>query len=45
MARRGCTAGDAFEAMRQASQRRNMKVRQIAEHVVYLGDLDGDALP
>jgi GAF domain-containing protein len=39
MARRGCTPDEAFEAMRQVSQRRNVKVRQIAEGVVYLGDL------
>ena len=40
MARRNCTADAAFEALRQASQRRNIKVREIAEQVVYLGDLD-----
>jgi GAF domain-containing protein len=40
MARRGCTAEAAFEALRRASQHRNTKLRDIAEQVVYLGDLD-----
>ncbi len=40
MARRGCTPGAAFEALRKVSQHRNIKLRQIAEQVVYLGDLD-----
>jgi GAF domain-containing protein len=40
MARRGCTPDAAFEALRKVSQHRNIKLRQIAEQVVYLGDLD-----
>jgi GAF domain-containing protein len=40
MARRGCTPDAAFEALRKASQHRNIKLRQLAEQVVYLGDLD-----
>jgi GAF domain-containing protein len=40
MARRGCTPDAAFEALRKASQHRNIKLREIAEQVVYLGDLE-----
>ena len=40
MARRGCTPDGAFEALRKVSQHRNVKVRDIAEQVVYLGDLE-----
>jgi GAF domain-containing protein len=40
MARRGCTPDAAFEALRQASQHRNIKLRAVAEQVVYLGDLE-----
>jgi GAF domain-containing protein len=40
MARRNCTAEAAFELLRQASQHRNIKLRDIAEQVVYLGDLE-----
>ena len=40
MARRGCTPDAAFEALRKVSQHRNIKLRQIAEQVVYHGDLD-----
>lgn len=40
MARRGCTPDVAFEALRKVSQHRNIKLRDIAEQVVYLGDLD-----
>lgn len=40
MARRGCTPDAAFEALRRVSQHRNVKLRQVAEQVVYLGDLD-----
>jgi GAF domain-containing protein len=40
MARRGCTPDAAFEALRKASQHRNTKLREIAEQVVYLGDLE-----
>jgi GAF domain-containing protein len=43
MTRRGCTADDAFELLRRASQHRNTKLREIAERVVYLGDLDEPA--
>src|SRR5207237_5885763 len=40
MARRGCTPDAAFEALRKVSQHRNIKLRQVAEQVVYRGDLD-----
>jgi GAF domain-containing protein len=40
MARRKCTPDAAFEALRKVSQHRNIKLRQIAEQVVYLGDLE-----
>jgi GAF domain-containing protein len=40
MARRNCTPDDAFEALRKASQHHNKKLRDIAEQVVYLGDLE-----
>ncbi len=40
MARRNCTGDAAFELLRQASQHRNIKLREIAEQVVYLGDLE-----
>ena len=40
MARRGCTPDAAFEALRKASQHRNIKLREVAEQVVYLGDLE-----
>ena len=40
MARRGITADAAFEALRRASQHRNVKLRAIADEVVYLGDLE-----
>jgi transcriptional regulator with GAF, ATPase, and Fis domain len=41
MARRSCTADAAFEALRKVSQHRNIKLRELAEQVVYLGDLEG----
>lgn len=40
MARRNCTSEAAFEALRAGSQRRNIKLRELAEQVVYLGDLE-----
>jgi GAF domain-containing protein len=40
MARRGYTPVAAFEALRKVSQQRNIKLRAIAEQVVYLGDLE-----
>ena len=40
MVRRGCTPEAAFEALRKVSQHRNIKLREVAEHVVYLGDLE-----
>lgn len=40
MARRGCSPDDAFEALRKASMRRNIKLRDVADVVVYTGDLD-----
>jgi GAF domain-containing protein len=40
MARRGCSSEAAFEALRKVSQHRNIKLRDIAEQVVYLGDLE-----
>ena len=36
----GLTPDAAFEALRKASQHRNIKLRDIAEQVVYLGDLE-----
>ncbi len=39
MARRGCTSEVAFEALRKTSMRRNVKLRDIADEVVYTGDL------
>jgi GAF domain-containing protein len=44
MARRSCTPDAAFEALRTVSQHRNIKLRQVAEQVVYLGDLDDAAV-
>jgi GAF domain-containing protein len=43
MARRNCTPDAAFELLRRASQHRNTKLREIAEQVVYLGDLEEPA--
>jgi GAF domain-containing protein len=40
MARHALTPDAAFEALRKASQHRNIKLRDIAEQVVYLGDLE-----
>lgn len=40
MARRGCTPDVAFESLRKVSQHRNIKLRDIAEQVVYHGDLE-----
>jgi len=40
MARRGITSDAAFDALRRVSQHRNIKLREIAEQVVYLGDLE-----
>lgn len=40
MARRGLKPDEAFEALRKVSQHRNIKLRDIAEQVVYLGDLE-----
>ena len=40
MARRGVKPDEAFEALRKVSQHRNIKLRDIAEQVVYLGDLE-----
>jgi GAF domain-containing protein len=40
MARRACTPDGAFEALRKASMRKNVKLRDIADEVVYTGDLD-----
>jgi GAF domain-containing protein len=39
MVRRGCTSEAAFEALRKASMRRNVKLRDLADEVVYTGDL------
>jgi hypothetical protein len=39
MARRGLTEEQAFDALREASQRRHVKVREIAEEIVYTGQL------
>ncbi len=40
MARRGLTADAAFDELRRASQRRNVKLREIADSVAFTGDLD-----
>ena len=40
MARRGLKPQEAFEVLRKVSQHRNVKLRDIAEQVVYLGDLE-----
>jgi GAF domain-containing protein len=40
MVRRGCTSEAAFEALRKTSMRRNVKLRDIADEVVYTGDLE-----
>lgn len=40
MARRSCTPDAAFEALRKASMRGNKKLRDIADDVVYTGDLE-----
>jgi hypothetical protein len=42
MVRRGCNADAAFELLRLRSQRRNVKLREVAAEVVYVGDLVGD---
>jgi GAF domain-containing protein len=39
MARRNCTSDEAFEALRKVSQRRNVKLREIADKVIYTGGL------
>ena len=45
MARRNCTSEEAFEALRKVSQRRNVKLREIADQVIYTGDLlDDDSI-
>ena len=40
MARRGLKPEEAFETLRKVSQHRNVKLRDIAEQVVYLGGLE-----
>jgi GAF domain-containing protein len=42
MARRNCTSDEAFEALRKVSQRRNVKLREIADQVIYTGGLLDD---
>ena len=42
MARRGLTAEQAFDELRRASQRRNMKLRDIADDVARTGELSID---
>jgi AmiR/NasT family two-component response regulator len=39
MCRNGCTEDDAFAALRKASQRRQRKLRDIAEEVALTGHL------
>jgi AmiR/NasT family two-component response regulator len=39
MARRGLTEDVAFEILRSRSQRENRKVRDLADEIVYTGDL------
>lgn len=41
MARRGLTDDAAFAVLSRASQDRNQKLRDIAEHVLLTGDLPG----
>lgn len=46
MTRRLCTAEQAFSALRRASERRHLKLREVAEQVIATGELDdGDARP
>ena len=40
MARRSCTGDEAFDLLRRASQRQNLKLRDVAVQVVERGDLD-----
>jgi GAF domain-containing protein len=42
MARHGLTADQAFDELRRASQRRNLKLRDIADTVAHTGDLPLD---
>jgi hypothetical protein len=39
MTRRGLTDEQAFDCLRQASQRDNIKLRDVAETVIYTGDV------
>jgi len=39
MARRGLTEEQAFQCLRDESQRRNIKLREVAETVIFTGDL------
>jgi transcriptional regulator with GAF, ATPase, and Fis domain len=45
MAREGLTADQAFEMLRQASQRLNVKLRQLAEEIAYTGEPPEPAPP
>jgi len=44
MARRGLTLDDAFDLLRRMSQRTQRPVRELADDVVYTGDLPGEAV-
>ena len=39
MERRGVTSSAAWDLLRQISQRRNRKLRDVAEHIVFTGDI------
>jgi AmiR/NasT family two-component response regulator len=41
MARRSVTEQAAFDLLRAASQNQHRKLREVADDVVYTGDLDG----
>lgn len=43
MARRGLTEPEAFDVLRLASHASQRKVRDLAEHVIYTGDLPAEA--
>ena len=42
MARTGCTADEAFEVLRRASQRGNVKLREVADRVALTGEPPAD---
>src|SRR3954470_7290423 len=44
MARTGCTADAAFDVLRAESQHRNVKLREIADHVALTGEIPNAAI-